>query len=480
MITNGKATKTVALVYVRVSRLDEDERQVKLSPGVQRERALALPELTGFTTEVFEDLDFSGKDTLRPDYQRMLIRLQKGDVAYVVAYDLSRITRDVSDQQAFAKALQRGGAMFLESARGRVRDLSDEDEEFVSLIEGAGNQRERKKTARRVRDTFASQTARGVLIGSLPPGYLRKREYDEQSGKVTRRWVEVDEAAAEVVRTLFREYASGRHSHASLARWLNAQEVPPLKRRNAGMGARLSDESPARRGVWTSGSIKDLLRNARYAGRVSLSDGRLVESKAYPAIVDAATYEACERVRMAKWFQVKREPGAGKTASPFLLSGLLRCAKCGSTMSGHTAHGRKGQKRRTYRCYALRLGTCSAAPVAKDDVEAELVAVLGAMALPPGFARAVDSAVAARTRTFGKVQKTSAGALAARQDRLNDMYLAGSITKAVFDRDWQEIQQQRAALASAPPAPLFTMQQQTLRSLTEEWDGMTDPERSRW
>ncbi len=55
------------------------------------------------------------------------------------------------------------------------------------------------------------------------------------------------------------------------------------------------------------------------------------------------------------------------------------------------------------------------------------MAVLRTMALPAGFARAVDKAVAARTRTFTTVQTTSAGALAARQERLNDMYPAGSI-----------------------------------------------------
>jgi hypothetical protein len=39
-------------VYVRASRLDEDERERKLSPAMQREKALAVPELVGVTFEV--------------------------------------------------------------------------------------------------------------------------------------------------------------------------------------------------------------------------------------------------------------------------------------------------------------------------------------------------------------------------------------------------------------------------------------------
>lgn len=48
-----------------------------------------------------------------------------------------------------------------------------------------------------------------------------------------------------------------------------------------------------------------------------------------------------------------------------------------------------------------------------------------------------------------------------------------TITKAVFERDWREIQQQRAILASAAPAPLFTQQQSVLTTLVDAWDLMT-------
>ena len=38
------AAREVALVYVRVSRFDEDERERRVSPQMQRENALALRE----------------------------------------------------------------------------------------------------------------------------------------------------------------------------------------------------------------------------------------------------------------------------------------------------------------------------------------------------------------------------------------------------------------------------------------------------
>ena len=75
------------------------------------------------------------------------------------------------------------------------------------------------------------------------------------------------------------------------------------------------------------------------------------------------------------------------------------------------------------------------------------------MALPPAFARAVDKAVAARMRSYGSAQTVSMEALAERERRLNEVYLAGHMTKADYDTNWRAIQEQRAQLA-VPPAPL--------------------------
>ncbi len=231
--------------------------------------------------------------------------------------------------------------------------------------------------------------------------------------------------------------------------------------------------------IFTSDSIKDILGNPRYVGRVPLRDGRVVAGT-FPALVDVATFDNCERIRSAQRWRPARGPGAGKVGSPYLLSGLLRCATCDSTMSGQT-HGadRSHDTRRTYTCYRRRVaGGCDAPMVSQDVVEADLLAVLRTMALPPGFARAVDKAVAARLRTYGGAQTASASALAERLKRVNEMYELGRISPAEYEQKYLEIEDQRARIA-APPAPLFAQQQQVLNTLVEEWDAMTADERKR-
>src|SRR2546428_6498294 len=170
-------SRQVALVYVRVSRLDEEERARKISPEMQRQKALALRELQGADVEHFEDLDISGKSAAnRPAYQRLLERLRAGGVRHVVAYDLSRVTRNLGDQQDFFEALERAGALFLEASTGRSIDPRDENEELGANVVGAVNVHYRRALARKVRDALAAKVARGELVGPVPAGYVRRRE----------------------------------------------------------------------------------------------------------------------------------------------------------------------------------------------------------------------------------------------------------------------------------------------------------------
>lgn len=130
-------SRNAALAYVRVSRLDEDERDRKLSPETQREKARECAESQGLALEVFEDLDILGKATEnRPAYLRMIERLGRGDVRYVLAYDLSRVTRTLRDQGDFFEALKRHGVQFVEASNGREIDPDDEDEELSAKHPG--------------------------------------------------------------------------------------------------------------------------------------------------------------------------------------------------------------------------------------------------------------------------------------------------------------------------------------------------------
>ena len=132
---------------------------------------------------------------------------------------------------------------------------------------------------------------------------------------------------------------------------------------------------------------------------------------------------------------------------------------------------------RIYTCYLQRVaGGCDAPTVQQDVVESDLIAVLRMVALPPGFAKVVDTAVAAQMRTYGSAKTVSAAALTEREKRLNDLYEWGKIDADEHAAKSREIEEQRAQL-TIRPAPLFTQQQSILTTLVDRWGGMTADER---
>ncbi len=464
--------RDAALVYVRVSRLDTEERERKLSPAMQREKALALRELGGLQTIEFADLDISGKDTAhRPQYLAMLERLTAGDVRYVVAYDLSRITRSVRDQADFFDTLHRHGALFIESQTGRTIDPTDEDEELGANVLGSVNQHYRRKTARRVRDTLATKVARGELVGPVPAGYVRRKEI-LPSGAVARTWVEPDPERAPIIQTIFREYATGRYSLRSLARELNDRGVRPPRSPHFNNGQRPSE-------LFTADVLKDIIGNPRYAGRVPRRDGAEFVAR-YPALVDEATWAACAEIRHAG--RSVKLSTAPRRPSHYLLSGLLRCAICGSSMSGQTRKPdpRHPHERATYICYRRRVGGSCAGPIVwQDRLERELFDVLGAAALPSGFAETVDAAVAAYADHRGTASRAdTADRTAVRMARLRDLYELGDLTRDDYVTRRDELARQKHDL-DAEAEPVFMRQRTALRTLVDDWDAMSVDEKRR-
>ncbi|MGH9198729.1 MAG: recombinase family protein, partial [Acidimicrobiia bacterium] len=355
---------------------------------MQRQKASSVEQLAGLEVlPPFEDIDISGKSTMnRPGYRSLMERLEAGDVRYVVAYDLSRITRTLADQQDFFEALRRVGADFIESATGHLVDPQDEDQELSANVLGSVNQHARKKTARRVRDSFAAKIARGDLVGPVPAGFVRKKEV-LPSGKIAKTWVEPDPVTAPVILRIFADYATGSYSLKQLARRMNEEGIKPPRSAHF-----RNNRAPAQ--LFTADVLKDIISNPRYAGQIPRKDGT-VHKAAYAPLVDDEIWSACLRVR----FQHRRVRSSGKRrrASPYLLSGVLRCARCGSTMSGQTWKPDRTHPspRCCYTCYLRRTAkACSMPSLAQEGIEDELLAILREVAMPGGLAEAVDAALA--------------------------------------------------------------------------------------
>ncbi len=230
-------TRNVALIYVRVSRLDREDRKKQLesgadarlralSPTTQIEQTRAMPALRGLRVEVFEDLHRSGKNTQRPGLDRLRSRLHDPDVAAVAAWSISRLGRSVRDLYDMLEEMEKAGVAFV-SAKESIDTSTAYGRAFLGVLAVLA-QFERELTSERIAANWEQMARDGGLVGPLPCGYRR-----DEDGAVV-----IDPEPAATVRRLFAEYATGRHSYRTLTLWANAEGLRPPQRDRGRVGRR--------------------------------------------------------------------------------------------------------------------------------------------------------------------------------------------------------------------------------------------------
>ena len=118
----------------------------------------------GKDIQVYQDKGFSGKNTNRPDFQRMMADVEKGLVQKIVVYRLDRFSRSLADFSRLWEVLQRHGVEFV-SVNERFDTSTPMGRAMLSIIMVFA-QLERETTAERVRDNYYQR----VKLGSWPGG----------------------------------------------------------------------------------------------------------------------------------------------------------------------------------------------------------------------------------------------------------------------------------------------------------------------
>lgn len=124
--------------------------------------------------KIYEDEGFSGKNTERPQFQKMLCDIQLDPPDFIVCYRLDRISRSVSDFSTFIEKLNRLGISFL--CIKEEFDTSRPMGKAMMYIASVFSQLERETIAERVRDNMLLLARSGRWLGGTPPtGYTSKK-----------------------------------------------------------------------------------------------------------------------------------------------------------------------------------------------------------------------------------------------------------------------------------------------------------------
>ena len=202
----------------------------------------------------------------------------------------------------------------------------------------------------------------GWYIGSVSPyGYDRCKVLD---GKKERPTLKINEHEAEAVRIIFDLYVNEDLGMQNIAHRLNALGY---KTRKCAM--------------WSSATIKDILDNVHYIGKVKwnhrkavnvVSDGEIFktrpENKNYyvfdgkhPAIIDEETFERAK----AKQGRNHRTKSGNKLTNP--LAGLVYC-QCGKSMTYRTYKNTEGKERSAPRLLCINQMYCHTQSITYDEI----------------------------------------------------------------------------------------------------------------
>ena len=288
---------TRCAVYLRVS-LDHTGEQLAVTR--QREDALALAEAKGWTVaDVYQDnsISASKRTVRRPDYDRMVSDYAAGKFDAIICYDLDRLTRQPRQLEDWIDAAEERG-LKLVTLNGEA-DLSTDGGRMYARVKAAVAKSEvERKGARQTRALLQR-----AELGKMPLG-VRLTGYNTDGT--------VNEDEAMIVRRIFSAFAV-KDSLKGIVDALNAEGVP------------------ARGERWTPSTVRTILTNPRYAGRVVYQGRATGKLGTWEPLIDGDVFDAVQ----ATLNDPRRKKNREGTARKHLGAGLYRCGECGRLLQSN-------------------------------------------------------------------------------------------------------------------------------------------------
>jgi DNA invertase Pin-like site-specific DNA recombinase len=326
-----------AAIYTRVSTTSGLHQELT-SLDVQREACrarIAQEPSWDPLPHSYDDGGYTGANTDRPAFQRLVADIRAGRVHVVVAYKLDRICRSFTDFAKLVELCDEHDVILVSVTQNF--NTGDIMGRLLRNLLAIFAEFERELIVERTRDKIAAARRAGKWTGGLPP-----LGYDLVGGKLV-----VNEAEALVVREIFALYVEHRAVLTVVRIVIDRGRLPKMRRKKDRAPAPCDEglpmsELPARAlPQWTKDMVLRVLRCCVYTGVIASGDD--VYKGEHEPILDRETFDHVQRIL---------DDHAGRPAlrgrnPEYLLTGRLRCGACSSAMT--PASTTKGN--RTYRFY---------------------------------------------------------------------------------------------------------------------------------
>jgi site-specific DNA recombinase len=349
---NGATPLSItAYIYARVSTDEQAAKGYSLPTQLDACRAYATERGYQVAGE-FTD-DYTGTETERPGlsalYDALRGRSDRPGAIVVIVYDIDRLGRGTTTLAIVEHTLERLGAR-VEFVRGQ--EYQGPEGELLKAIKMALSGYENALRAERIRRGMRGRVQAGhplAVAGRVPYGYRYVSADSTSTAGAKRGHYELDPAAAEVVRHIYRWLIDERMTATAIANRLSQLGIPtagdqnPAVAKKAGY-ARWAPQTviaivknPVYKGTWLFGRMRRVRRTGAQAERLKTRHVQVPTPEAewvaapVPAIVDEATWQ-----RAQERLQENQERARRNTRRQYLLRGLLVCPP----PCNHRWHGR--------------------------------------------------------------------------------------------------------------------------------------------
>jgi site-specific DNA recombinase len=308
------------------SRISTDEERQPNSLEAQRVRldSFVSSQPEWCVGRRYED-QFTGTVIDRPALTRLLrdAKLDRFDVLLV--YRVDRLARSIRGLAQIIDELDQAGVIF-RSATEPFDTGTPAGRMMVQML-GVFAEFERALIVERITAGLERKAARGGWCGGQRPYGL---SIASDRGRLERNPTE-----APLVPVIFDQYANRQLGSSALATWLNEQGYRTKNGR-----------------LWSAGTVITILRNRAYIGEI------YYRGNWYPAPHDPLiTKELFEKAQAILTERCEDRARRRSNPTEYLLSGRLRCGRCGQAYIGTTAHGRS-ERYTYYTCFTrMRYGT---------------------------------------------------------------------------------------------------------------------------
>ena len=312
-------------IYLRKSRADGEcetveavlERHERILREYAEKNSITVPE-----SNIFREVVSGETIQDRPEVNKLLTKIQNEDITGVLVIEPQRLSRgDLSDCGTIIRAFRYTDTLIITPTK--TYDLSEKfDRKFFEMELTRGNDYLEYVKEIMMRGRIAS-VSEGNFIGSLPP-------YGYDKVKVGKSYTLQENEESDTVRLIYELFVNEKLGTVNIANRLNDLGIKPRKK-----------------DYWVNSSIRDILRNPVYIGKIrwnwrktvkkyengtiiksrpkSLKDDWILTEGKHKGIISESLFNAAQE----RWGTMPKVKASHEIVNPF--AGISRC-ECGGAM----------------------------------------------------------------------------------------------------------------------------------------------------